>query len=1023
MKAWQWVIVVMLASAVPGCGLLKTKPDTPAGTRIFKAVRTDKPPKIDGKLDDAVWQKAEVISDYYAYNSDELAKNQSVARILYDDAHLYIGVKCMLTKGRKPKGAMHPHDSGKVWGDDCVEIMIDPGNTRSDYYQLVMNAYGATFDCSRLQGGAHEDDGWNGEWVGEAHIGDGYYSIEMAIPYHNLGMTGDIGYTWGINLCREGKEPAQLSTVIKQGTFNKADTFPVLTGLNVDFRKYSFKIGPAAAVLDPSARKPMIQFNMPVTNLSGKTRKVKISSHRKGAAEPEVREVELAPNATITFPLERLPAKPILKGHSDIYLVDGQPMTEKIVVSDAETRTVLSAQRVKQPLFVQMMQVAPANPWQAHMPSGKTPTVALEVRLSLPRALRAKGTLEVTLTSRRTGKPMAQKAVKAPRALSEVRFDTRAIPWGAYDARIAFKNARGQEMIASTKFVTVLPGGPQRIRVLNNLVSELMDAGDRGLIWDKEIDFMNPRDGWCFFVLSGGATVRIDSVPEPVMAVREGGKAAEAMRWLPAGRHTLHIEGRPSVLIVRAIPELIHCYHPSTPHIRAHGPHDWKRLSKDVLPSCNLIVGSVRENEMRLWRAQGKRWITSKVVPGLIEKEFFSADRSYKHWQGSLGYSHPLMDGIIADEFLTSGSNEQYLAWTESVIRLHEDPKFKGRIFYPWCGGIYGIEGGRIFMNAIYKFGWHQCFERYLAEQPTEQAAWNFIDEVLVGTAKAWDTAVPGSARDAIVTLGYLSHPTESCNTYAAVDYKVYMDMQFSRLANHAVFFGTYGIMEYTSSYADEETVRWAGKLYRHYCIEGRSERLSKDPYALTHILNPDFYDGTKHWTVAPAEKGSVKVDKYEGYGCFQCRYQRGGQGDVFRLTKRSAKKPNVISQTIKNLDPGRVYSMKLITADYDHLVKEVSRKQMHAVTIKLDGVDILPGPRNSFQYIFPNCYAHKLGKFGRDYRYWMNYYWRVFRATGSTAKLTISDWKDDPAHAGPGGPIGQKLMYNMIEVQPYLVE
>jgi hypothetical protein len=46
-----------------------------------------------------------------------------------------------------------------------------------------------------------------------------------------------------------------------------------------------------------------------------------------------------------------------------------------------------------------------------------------------------------------------------------------------------------------------------------------------------------------------------------------------------------------------------------------------------------------------------------------------------------------------------------------------------------------------------------------------------------------------------------------------------------------------------------------------------------------------------------------------------------------------------------------------------------------------------------------------------------MNYHWRIFRATGAEARLTISDWA---APDDPGGPVGQELMLNFVEVQPY---
>ena len=52
--------------------------------------------------------------------------------------------------------------------------------------------------------------------------------------------------------------------------------------------------------------------------------------------------------------------------------------------------------------------------------------------------------------------------------------------------------------------------------------------------------------------------------------------------------------------------------------------------------------------------------------------------------------------------------------------------------------------------------------------------------------------------------------------------------------------------------------------------------------------------------------------------------------------------------------------------------------------------------------------------------QFYMNYHWRVFRATRDRALLTISDWS---SNQNPGGPSGQELMFNFIEVQPYFAD
>ncbi|MBI4244530.1 MAG: hypothetical protein HY606_10605 [Planctomycetes bacterium] len=128
---------------------------------------------------------------------------------------------------------------------------------------------------------------------------------------------------------------------------------------------------------------------------------------------------------------------------------------------------------------------------------------------------------------------------------------------------------------------------------------------------------------------------------------------------------------------------------------------------------------------------------------------------------------------------------------------------------------------------------------------------------------------------------------------------------------------------------------------------------------------------------------------------------------------KRSQKKPNIISQLIKNLKPGNLYSIKMITADYDDVSEGISEKKKHAVAINIDNVDIMSN--KNFQEIIGS--SSRMGPFDDNHRAWMNYHWKVFRVKETTAELSISDWISDKE---PGGPIGQELILNFIEVQPY---
>jgi len=588
----------------------------------------------------------------------------------------------------------------------------------------------------------------------------------------------------------------------------------------------------------------------------------------------------------------------------------------------------------------------------------------------------------------------------------------------------------GFALAAKMGEATTAAGKEPKMKKLNNLVTELLSVAPASSHPQQEYWFTNPRDGWVFItstaeVAPGGSlavAVGANDEGDWVLGHAPGWPGPrEAMRLLPAGRYKLVVqcEGKAALqsLIVRAIPELIYCRFQSDPHVAEYGPYDWNFLDKDVIPNINTIVGGGAETEWphaARWHAWGKRWIIECGVPGLARDATVTADEAESYWGENIGMQDPLLDGIIADEFFNA-DDPKYLAWTEAVRRLQRDARFNGKTFYPYCGGsLYESKLSREFIQTVMDAGWRLAWERYLPEEPTEDEAHALLAEELRGEMLAWRKAQPGVEKHAIVCLGYLSAPPESLDTNPGVDYKVWMDMQFNMLAHDPAFEGVCGVMEYLSSYADEEYLRWAGRLYRHYCIEGQTTPLTRDPYILPHLRNGDFDHGLDGWTAAPAEPGSITVKSMKGYSWLEGRYPETSQGDTFLWMKRSGQRPNTVSQVIEGLRPGRLYSLRMFTGDYGDL----SVQQKHQFSISLEGVELVA--KKSLQHVFPNCYSHHLGPYDAEHHAWMNFHRRIFRAKSPQAKLTISDWA---TNSDPGGPIGQELMFNFIQVQPYLAD
>jgi len=559
-------------------------------------------------------------------------------------------------------------------------------------------------------------------------------------------------------------------------------------------------------------------------------------------------------------------------------------------------------------------------------------------------------------------------------------------------------------------------------KVLNNFVTELLNSSPRrgGRIG---FEFENPREGWVFvqIVPSGGgkAVLFVDGREAPLRPWARP-PALEAFRLLPKGRHRVEVACGGGVkverLIVRAVPEILYAKFGYDPWIRPFGPYDWNFLHRHILHSVTTIIGTGEEWQSPFasqWKAFGGRWIVECGVPGLEargENPTITPGEAYRYWAQNPGLNRPEFDGLIADEFLDERAN--YPAWVEAIRMLARD--FPGKVFFPYLGTsgkwFYTSKRGKEFVDTVIGLGFKLAWERYIPEQATEAEAQRAIRQHLSEAVGAWAREVPGFQRHLIVCLGVFSCFPLTLSHFPDVDFKAFLDMQFRHLATDPAFEGTYGIMGWTSGYMEEETARWLGLLYRHYCIEGRKDPLSERfgfRYKPGLLRNPDFEGGLEGWEVEPAEEGSIRPGRLKGYGWLQGRWPKTERGDAFLLLRRSARRPNLISQRIEGVEAGRLYSVKLVTADRRAVEGNGEDKAPHALSIEVEGADVL----RSFQFVTPTRTIR--GK-------WLHFHWLLFRPKGTVVRLLISDWK---SRGEPGGPEGQELMLNFVEVQPYFGE
>src|SRR5260370_22024660 len=117
--------------------------------------RFDKPPVIDGKLDDEVWKNAAVLKDFYQVQpGDNIPPSRPTEVLLgYDSKFIYIGFHCY-DEPDKVRANIPKRD--QIFDDDYVGILFDTFNDQRKAYEFDFNPLGVQAD-GILTSGGNED--------------------------------------------------------------------------------------------------------------------------------------------------------------------------------------------------------------------------------------------------------------------------------------------------------------------------------------------------------------------------------------------------------------------------------------------------------------------------------------------------------------------------------------------------------------------------------------------------------------------------------------------------------------------------------------------------------------------------------------------------------------------------------------------------------------------------------------------------------------------------------------------------
>ena len=193
---------ILAAAALLLCAAEAAAVYTVNGERkSFEIFRTDSPPVIDGKLDDAVWQTTASIDDFHQTSPRDGSPptEQTVVRVAYDDDYLYIAANL---KDSDPLAIQATQMiQGKMFfSDDRFWVTLDSFNNKRNDYFFQVNANGIRRDALR-ENNARFIDEWAAIWLAESQVHEGGWATEIAIPFKSISFAPG-SETWGINFGR-----------------------------------------------------------------------------------------------------------------------------------------------------------------------------------------------------------------------------------------------------------------------------------------------------------------------------------------------------------------------------------------------------------------------------------------------------------------------------------------------------------------------------------------------------------------------------------------------------------------------------------------------------------------------------------------------------------------------------------------------------------------------------------------------------------------------------------------------------
>jgi hypothetical protein len=220
-----------------------TLPETIArddqGRMTVRAVRLTAPLHVDGRIDEAVYDSVQPISDFIQMEPDggRPATEKTDVWIFFDQSNVYVTLRAWESQPARMISIDMRRDSNNIRMGDCIGFSLDTFYDRRNALQFEVNPLGARTDGQSTNERQYNAD-WNPVWDLAVGKFEGGWTVEAAIPFKSIRYRPGRAQVWGFNARRNNKWKNEISYLarippalgIGRGSFS-ASLFATMVGL------------------------------------------------------------------------------------------------------------------------------------------------------------------------------------------------------------------------------------------------------------------------------------------------------------------------------------------------------------------------------------------------------------------------------------------------------------------------------------------------------------------------------------------------------------------------------------------------------------------------------------------------------------------------------------------------------------------------------------------------------------------------------------------------------------------------